>query len=79
MLLVLTFPLVIGLANALNLGVLALVVWYMLTGIAFIGSVTAISLAVYSRFQSYWAITGLVTGIIALLGSLGFVVFGLFL
>ena len=69
----------IGLANIFNLGILILVLWYMLTGIAFMGSVTAIALAVYSRLQGYWAITGLVTGIIALLGSLGFVRLGMFL
>ena len=75
---VLIFPLILGIAN-LNIGDAILVVWYLLTGITFIGSVLAISLAVYSRLQGNWAITGLVTGILALLGSLGFAVFGLFL
>ena len=72
------FPFILGIAQ-LNIGEAILVVWYMLTGITFIGSVLAISLAVYSRLRGNWAITGLVTGILALLGSLGFAVFGLFL
>jgi hypothetical protein len=78
-LLILNFPIVIGLANMANLGVALLIIWYMITAIAFVGSVTAVSLAVYSRFQSYWAVTGLITGIMGLLGSLVFVPLGMFL
>ena len=78
-LLILIFPLVIGLANTFNLGSMALVVWYILTGIALISSITAIALAIRSRFQSNWAVTGLVLGIIDLLWSSGFLVLGMFL
>jgi hypothetical protein len=77
--LLLIFPLVIGLANITSLGMLVLVPWYLLTLAAFGGGIIAVSLAVHSRFQSFWAMTGLVTGIIALLGSLLFVPLGLML
>jgi hypothetical protein len=77
-LLILNFPLVIALAN-MNLGELVLVPWYFLTLLAFIGSVTGVSLATYCRLKGSWAITGFVTGLLALLGSLAFSVLGMFL
>jgi hypothetical protein len=77
-LLILNLPLLIGLANS-NVGELVLFVWYFVTGLAFIGSVTGISLAASCRLRGSWAITGLVTGLMALLGSLAFVVLGMFL
>ena len=77
-LLLLNFPLVITLSN-MNVGVLTLFVWYGLTGIAFIGSIVGICLAVYSRLHGHWGITGLVMGILDLLWSLGFLVLGMFL
>ena len=45
LLLLLTFPLVITLANVTNLGIWLLVPWYLLTAIAFGGGGSAISLA----------------------------------
>jgi HAAS len=72
------FPVVIGLAN-MGIGTAALIIWYMLTAVALIGSITGIALAVRARLQGNWAITGLVLGILNLLGSLGFLVLGMFL
>jgi hypothetical protein len=77
-LLILNFPLMIGLAN-INAGELALIVWYFLSGFAFIGSVTGISLAAHCRLRGAWAVTGLVTGVMAALGSLAFMALGIFL
>lgn len=77
-LLLLMFPLVLGLSN-LNLGVLLIVFWYTAAAIALVGSVTTVGLAIYSRLQGHWAITGLILGIIDLIWSAGFVVLGMFL
>ena len=77
-LLILIFPIAFGLANIIP-GPLALVLWYVITFLALVGSITGIALAVYARLQGHWAITGLVLGIINLLGSLGFLVLGMFL
>jgi hypothetical protein len=78
-LLLLIFPVVIGLANILNIGPLILFVWYVPTLITLVSSIGAIWLAVHSRFQSYWGVTGLILGIIDLIWSLGFVVLGVYL
>ncbi|MGC8641339.1 MAG: hypothetical protein ACP5XB_15855 [Isosphaeraceae bacterium] len=77
-LLSLIFPVVIGLAN-LTTGMIPLVIWYMLTATVLVGSITGLALAVHARLQGNWAITGLVLGIINLLGSLGFLVLGMLL
>jgi hypothetical protein len=80
LLLLIQFPLTIGLANFLpgNAPVI-LTFWYGLTLTALSGSITAIVLAAKSRLRSGWSIAGLVIGIFALLGTLGFAVLGVFL
>jgi hypothetical protein len=63
-------PIVLGLVVATN----SVAVLYILGGgivtLSLIGSVLAISLAVYSRLANAWAIVGLVNGILAILASL---------
>ena len=63
-------PIVLGLVVATN----SVAVLYILGGgilaLAFIGSILAITLAVYCRLANAWAIVGLVNGILAILASL---------
>ena len=77
-LLILAWPLLAGFATMFpDPGALVGIFFFMLMAIAFIGSLTAISLAAYSHLQGRWAIAGLVTGLFALVGSLSFTVLGL--
>jgi hypothetical protein len=79
-LLLVIFPLTIGLAQFVPGSVTVILgFWYSLTALALAGSVTAVTLAVRSRLKSPWAVTGLITGIMGILGSLGLAVLGLFL
>jgi hypothetical protein len=78
--LALQFPVILGLANLFQGNAAPiLIVWYILTTIVFVAGVTAITMAAMVRLNRGWAITGLATGIFAVLGSLGFAVLGLFL
>jgi hypothetical protein len=80
LILLVLFPLTIGLSSLFDGGgVIILVFWYGLTLIAFGGSVTAIVLAASARLREGWAVAGLVIGIFALLGSLAFAVLGMML
>jgi hypothetical protein len=80
LLLLIIFPLTIGVANFVpGNAPLILTFWYGLTLIALTGSITAIVLAARSRLRGGWAIAGLVIGIFALLGTLGFAVLGIVL
>ena len=78
--LLIMFPLTIGLANVFQ-GAAAVILtfWYGLTLICFSGSTTAIVLAANCRLRGAWSIAGLVMGIFGLLGSLCFGVLGLML
>jgi hypothetical protein len=80
LILLILFPLTIGLANFVpgNAPVI-LTFWYGLTLIAFSGSVTAIVLAAKARLRGSWAVAGLVLGIFALLGTLAFAILGMML
>ena len=44
--------------------------WYTITVLALAGSIVGLSLAVRTRLRGSWAVTGLVTGIMGLLGRL---------
>jgi hypothetical protein len=80
LLLLIMFPLTIGIANVFpGNAVVILTFWYGLTLIGFAGSITAVSLAATTRLRGSWGIAGLVIGIFGLLGSLGFAVLGLML
>lgn len=67
----LAYPVVFALAQSFNGNTaLVLIGFFAFVGLALIGGVIAVTFSVQARLRSSWAITGLVTGIIALLGSL---------
>ena len=78
--LALQFPFIVGVANLLQgNGAAILILWYMLTTVVFVVGVTAIGLAAKVRLRGGWAIAGLATGILSVLGAVVFSAFGLFL
>ena len=78
MLVLATYPLMILLVNLFpGSGSGLMVVWFLCTGLAFVGSTLAIVLAAYSRLKGVWAVAGLVIGITAWLGSLGLLFLGI--
>jgi hypothetical protein len=68
--LVLLTPLVYAVAIAANGGVLFLVLLMLMVGAVFIGGLLALVFGIQSRLREGWAVTGVVTGGIALLMSL---------
>jgi hypothetical protein len=78
--LLIMFPLTIGLASVISdNAAIILTFWYGLTLIALSGSVVSIVLAANSRLRGSWGIAGLVIGIFGLLGSLAVAVLGMML
>jgi hypothetical protein len=77
--LVLLVPLEVILTELLGSQVFFFVACGGTFGLTLLGSILAIVLAIYSRMASAWAVVGVVTGALSLLGSFALAVLALFL